>query len=99
MTGYQPTPSFLEDLASPRPDPGGGAAAAYVALVGLALIEKVSRLELARGKLGDERDTYWRGELQAVRRLQESFSLLCSEDVLAYQRLAGTAGREANSEQ
>jgi formiminotetrahydrofolate cyclodeaminase len=67
--------------------------------VALALIEKVARLELSRGKLDDDRNSYWRDELQAVRHLQESFSRLCSEDVLAYQRLAGTAGGEAKSEQ
>lgn len=99
MTGNQPSPTFLEDLASPRPDPGGGAAAAYVALVALALIEKVSRLELARGKLDDDRFIYWRDELQAVRYLQGNFSRLCSEDVLAYQRLAGAARGEAKFEQ
>ena len=99
MTGNKPSPSFLEDLASPRPDPGGGAAAAYVALVALALVEKVSRLELRRGKPGDNRNDYWRDELEAVRHLQGSFSRLCSDDVLAYQQLARTAGGEAKSEQ
>jgi formiminotetrahydrofolate cyclodeaminase len=70
-----------------------------VALVALALVEKVSRLELGRGKPGDDRNTYWLDELQAVQQLQENFSRLCSDDVLAYQRLARTAGVETNSEQ
>lgn len=99
MTGNQPSLSFLADLASPRPDPGGGAAAAYVALVALALVEKVLQLELRRGKPGDDRNIYWRDELQALRQLQGNFSRLCSDDVLAYQQLARTAGREAKSEQ
>ena len=37
--------SFLDQLARARPDPGGGAAAAFSAGVGLALLTKVIRLE------------------------------------------------------
>lgn len=40
--------SFLNDLSKPQPDPGGGAAAAHGALIGLALIEKIVLLEWAR---------------------------------------------------
>ena len=33
--------SFIDALAKPKPVPGGGAAAAYGASVGLALLEKI----------------------------------------------------------
>jgi hypothetical protein len=42
------SPAFLTELARARPDPGGGAAAAYGARVGLALVAKVIHLELQR---------------------------------------------------
>jgi formiminotetrahydrofolate cyclodeaminase len=99
MTGTKPPPSFLEDLANPRPDPGGGAAAAYVALLALALSEKVTRLELGRCQLGDDRCAFWREQWEALQRLQGSFSRLCRDDVRAYQRLARTSGRGVESEQ
>ena len=40
--------SFLQELAQARPDPGGGAAAAFGARLGLALLEKVVQLEGGR---------------------------------------------------
>jgi len=91
MTDSNPSNSFLEDLARPQPDPGGGAAAAYTALLALALIEKVSRLERGRHHPGEDRYVFWQEQLDAVGRLQADFSRLCREDVLAYQRLATPA--------
>jgi formiminotetrahydrofolate cyclodeaminase len=88
VTERNPSVSFLEDLARPQPDPGGGAAAAYTALLALALLEKVSRLELARHHPGKDQYVFWQEQLDAVGRLQADFSRLCREDVLAYQRLA-----------
>ena len=40
--------AFLKALAQGRPDPGGGAAAAHSAALGLALLEKVCQLEHRR---------------------------------------------------
>ncbi len=101
MKDNQVSSSFLEDLAKPRPDPGGGAAAAYTALLGLALLEKVSRLELGRCTSGVELFDYWSDQLDAGRLMQDCFSRLCRDDVLAYQRLAGsrTAAMDATEQQ
>ena len=41
--------SFIAALSNPnQPVPGGGAAAAYAGSVGLALLEKIVRLEMRR---------------------------------------------------
>ena len=46
--------SFLEALARPEPVPGGGAAAAHGACVGLALLEKIVLVELRRSDIPSE---------------------------------------------
>jgi len=83
---------FLQELARPQPDPGGGAAAAYGASLGLALLEKVVRLEGGRrpqpqGEAGLDWDT----ALASLRRLAQSLARLREEDVRAYFEL--TAAR------
>jgi methenyltetrahydrofolate cyclohydrolase len=88
MTESNPSSSFLENLARPQPDPGGGAAAAYTALLALALLEKVSRLELSRHPSGDDRYALWQDQLKVVGGLRVEFARLCRDDVRAYQRLA-----------
>ena len=84
---------FLQDLARPRPDPGGGAAAAYGANLGLALLEKVVRLEGRRrpqplGEAGFDWDT----ALARLRRLVETLVRLREEDVRAYVNLSRGPG-------
>jgi methenyltetrahydrofolate cyclohydrolase len=88
---------FLTELAQARPDPGGGAAAAYGARVALALLMKVVLLELARPQPREAESRGW-GELLA--RLQEAGDALLrlqQEDVQAYFGLtrARTAGEAA----
>ncbi|WP_297027890.1 cyclodeaminase/cyclohydrolase family protein, partial [Thermoplasma sp.] len=39
---------FLEKLASPSPAPGGGAASAFVSIVGASLISMVSQLTIGK---------------------------------------------------
>jgi formiminotetrahydrofolate cyclodeaminase len=90
MIRHQPLPSFLNDLACPRPDPGGGAAAAYSALVALALTEKVTRLELGRDHPEDLPTTLWKDLLGDIHRLREDFSRLCHEDTLVYAKVSRT---------
>jgi len=81
------TDSFLERLAQPRPDPGGAAAAAYACTVGLALVEKIVRLEIRReGNQGD----FWPRRAGEVQLLSERIHHLREEDSLAYLRLART---------
>lgn len=88
VTSNQPSPSFLDDLARPRPDPGGGSATAYAALVALALGEKVTRLELGRCRPEQTHRRYWDEQLHGIMQLQQDFSRLCHRDILAYQQVA-----------
>jgi formiminotetrahydrofolate cyclodeaminase len=82
------TPAFLKDLARAQPDPGGGAAAAYGALLALALVEKVLGLEDRRRPLEGNPLSPWERQLARLNRLKTSLTRLQEEDVQAYQNLA-----------
>jgi formiminotetrahydrofolate cyclodeaminase len=78
--------SFLEVLARPEPVPGGGAAAAHGASVGLALLEKIVLIELRRSDIASE--TRWQNLLEEVRRSSSTLLRLRDEDGEAYVRFA-----------
>lgn len=81
--------TFLEDLAQASPNPGGGAAAAFGARLGLALLEKVVRLEGQRsGNPPGSRRRGWDEALAHLTRLAASLAHLQEEDVRAYLELA-----------
>lgn len=84
----EPSSSFLDQLRKPRPDPGGGAAAAYGACVGLALLEKIVQLERNRQHRTGEKVQVWADLLHQIRRLTTDLSRLQEEDVQAYAALA-----------
>jgi len=79
---------FLQALAQPRPDPGGGAAAAHGAALGLALLEKVVRLEQQRPGREEKSGFPWHDLLTRVRKAAEGLARLQEEDVRAYDHLA-----------
>ena len=80
--------SFLVQLSKPQPDPGGGAAAAYGAALGLALLEKVVRLELRRRRSATELHRPWHQMLAEIQDLTGDFSRLLKSDIEAYKQLA-----------
>jgi formiminotetrahydrofolate cyclodeaminase len=80
--------SFLDQLARGRPDPGGGAAAAFSAGVGLALLTKVIRLEKSRPYNEESMVTFWNEKLAETRRLVRIFRRLRQADVEAYLTMA-----------
>jgi len=87
--------SFLEQLARPRPDPGGGAAAAYGGQVAVALLTKVLDLEGRRPGQTPGFQQAWEEWLASARRLAEDFERLRRFDVEAYRRFvqARTSGQ------
>lgn len=90
--------SFLKELAKAQPNPGGGAAAAFGARLGLALLEKVVCLEGwrpvdPRGHQG----LAWEETRGRLRRLAKSLWELQEQDVQAYSRLS--AARAAGDAQ
>jgi formiminotetrahydrofolate cyclodeaminase len=96
---------FLKQLAQARSDPGGGAAAAYGAGLGLALLEKVVRLEGRRRPNPEGVPTRaWEEALTRLRLLAETLAHLRGEDVRAYfeltaARASGDAARLADAVQ
>ncbi len=82
--------SFLARLAQARPDPGGGAAAAYSAGVGLALLTKVIRLEQGRLHNDKNRLDFWSGHLKAAQQQKKKLFQLQQADVEAYLAMAKT---------
>jgi formiminotetrahydrofolate cyclodeaminase len=80
--------AFLKKLAQPRPDPGGGAAAAHGASLGLSLLEKVVRLEAQRRpNPAGQPPAAWEEALARLDRLSETLARLREEDVRAYFNL------------
>jgi formiminotetrahydrofolate cyclodeaminase len=82
--------SFITALSNPnQPVPGGGAASAYVGSVGLALLEKIVRLEMRRYSGGSE-SWLWENLLKQVSSLSERLYQLRDEDGKSYLFLAET---------
>jgi formiminotetrahydrofolate cyclodeaminase len=83
---------FLHALAQARPDPGGGAAAAHGAAMGLALLEKVVRLEQQRQEVDCRPHFPWEDLLRRVRQVNEALLRLQEEDIQAYFNLVEARG-------
>jgi formiminotetrahydrofolate cyclodeaminase len=80
--------AFLKALTQARPDPGGGAAAAHSAALGLALLEKVVQLEHRRQSPEGEPGSFWGDLLAQVQLVAAGLQRLQAEDVEAYFQLA-----------
>jgi formiminotetrahydrofolate cyclodeaminase len=79
--------AFLQALAQARPDPGGGAAAAHSAALGLALIAKVVQLEHRRQGPETPPGFPWLDLLARVPLVAAALLRLQEEDVRAYFKL------------
>lgn len=88
------TAAFLTQLAQARPDPGGGAAAAYCANVALALLTKVIRLELSRPRQDKSQRAFWGAQFEATRRQRKKFEDLRKADVAAYLAMTRARNQE-----
>ena len=79
--------TYLDDLASTKPAPGGGSAAALAGAVGAALASKVANFTIGKEKYkAVEKEIS--GVLDDSELLREVFNRLSSEDIHAYQNLA-----------
>ena len=74
--------SFIDALAKPKPVPGGGAAAAHGACVGLALLAKIVQVELHRSR--DSSEAEWKNLLQEVKKSSSTLLQLRDEDGRVY---------------
>jgi formiminotetrahydrofolate cyclodeaminase len=77
----------LQALAQARPDPGGGAAAAHSAALGLALLSKVVQLEHRRQGPENSPGFPWYDLLARVRQVAAALYRLQAEDIEAYFQL------------
>jgi formiminotetrahydrofolate cyclodeaminase len=82
--------SFITALSNPnQPVPGGGAASAYAGSIGLALLEKIVRLEMRRYSGGSE-SWLWENLLKQVSSVSKKICRLRDEDGKSYLFLAET---------
>ena len=85
----KPIKSFLDELASSAPAPGGGSVAALSGALGAALISMVSNLTV-----GKEKYAAVQGDINALLKqsesLREKLTGLLEEDVAAYSKLSKT---------
>lgn len=91
--------SFIESLSKPQPIPGGGAAAAYGAMVGLGLLEKIVRVEMQRESLTAEMKPFWGSLLDSVSSHTHKLATLRDEDGKAYLRMAETKTSAGSAEE
>jgi len=88
---------FIDALVRPEPVPGGGAAAAHGACVGLALLEKIVQIEVRRSRAPSPFG--WENLLEEVRQSSNSLLRLRDEDGKAYIRFARAKTFGKNSDE
>ncbi|MEJ5348213.1 MAG: cyclodeaminase/cyclohydrolase family protein [Desulfosoma sp.] len=82
--------AFLEVLRQPRPDPGGGSAAAHGALMALCLLEKVIALEKKRASGATASDLWWEERRREINSMAHELFWYRKHDVEVYKNLAAT---------
>lgn len=85
----KPIKSFLTELASSTPAPGGGSAAALSGALGAALISMVNNLTIGKEKYAAVQDDI-SALLDKSERLRKNLTDLLEEDVEAYTKLSQT---------
>lgn len=90
--------SFIEQLASGAPVPGGGGAAALVAAVGTALGNMVGSLTLGKKKYAEVQDEIMLLKKQCDE-LQDNFLALIDADAEAFSPLANAYGLPKESDE
>jgi glutamate formiminotransferase/formiminotetrahydrofolate cyclodeaminase len=84
----QPGSTFLNELASPTPAPGGGSAAAYAAAMGAGLVAMVAGLTIGKKKYAGVE-----AEMQAIRvmaeKLRADLTQAVDDDASAFEAVMG----------
>jgi len=80
---------YLDDLASAKPTPGGGSAAALSGAMGAALASMVCRITIGKGTYADVRQEI-EELLRKTEYLRSRFQQLMQEDIEAYGHLSGS---------
>ncbi len=98
MITQLPLTTFLDELASGAPTPGGGSAAAVIGAMGAALVSMVCNVTI--GKKGHEAVE---SEMQAVRdaaeRLRAQLTAMVADDVAAFEGLMAAYRLPKSSEE
>jgi len=94
----KPLKSFLDELASSAPAPGGGSVAALSGALGAALISMVSNLTIGKEKYATVQDEI-SILLDNSEKLRAKLTNLLEEDVEAYTRLSQTMKMPRDTEE
>lgn len=94
----KPVKSFLDELASSAPAPGGGSVAALAGALGAALISMVNNLTIGKEKYAGVQDDI-SALLKKSESLRKKLADLLEEDVTAYTRLAQTMKMPRDTEE
>jgi formiminotetrahydrofolate cyclodeaminase len=87
MLTEKPVNTFLDELASSAPAPGGGSAAALAAAIGAALLSMVANLTVGKKKYADVQDDIQR-ILSRSEALRHKCVALLQSDVAAYTEVS-----------
>ncbi len=92
----RPLSLYLDDLASAKPAPGGGSAAALEASAGCSLISMVLNFTLSNKRYLEYRQEASK-DLRESERLRKDLTALIDEDVEAYGRLSSAFKAKQNN--
>jgi formiminotetrahydrofolate cyclodeaminase len=91
MTKDESIAKFLDDLASERPTPGGGGAAAVMGAIGAALVSMVANLTIGKKNYEAVEEDLKAARAEAER-LRAELTAAIEEDVVAFNSVMGAYG-------
>jgi formiminotetrahydrofolate cyclodeaminase len=94
----KPVKSFLDELASSAPAPGGGSVAALAGALGAALISMVNNLTIGKEKYAGVQDDI-KALLEKSESLRKKLADLLEEDVAVYTKLSQTMKMPRDTEE
>lgn len=98
MTKDKTIAAFLDDLASERPTPGGGGAAAVCGAIGAALVSMVANLTIGK-KNYEAASERLKAVNEKAERLRAELTSAIEEDVAAFNSVMGAYGLPRTTEE